>query len=242
MISRKRKIIWFNPLDNQNVSQNIAKIFFKLVNKDSPRTHRLHKIFNRNTIKVSYSCMSNVQQLIKKHNNFIQNKKSKTTLSCNCCDKNGSPLNGNCRTENVIYMCTSLTKNNVKKVYFGVSVGEFKKNWYYNHQQSFQSEDYKNSTTLLTYLWSIKSTSKEQNVNLSWEIMRQAAPYSNISKRCLLCLHEKLTIALYPNPEELLNKRFEMISKCRHLNKHYQYYSYAFQFVKSLIKNQKLKL
>ena len=49
--------------------------------------------------------------------------------------------------------------------------------------------------------------------------MRQAAPYSNISKRCLLCLHEKLVIALYPNPEELLNKRSEMVSKCRNLNK-----------------------
>ena len=74
MISRKRKIVWFNPLYNQNVSTNIAKIFLKLVDKLFPRTHRLHKIFNRNTIKVSYSCMSNVQQLIKKHNNFIQKK------------------------------------------------------------------------------------------------------------------------------------------------------------------------
>ena len=61
--------------------------------------------------------------------------------------------------------------------------------------------------------------SEEQNVNLSWEIMRQAVPYSNISKRCLLSLHEKLAIALYPNPEELLNKRSETISKCHHLNK-----------------------
>ena len=132
---------------------------------------------------------------------------------------NRCPLNGNYRTENVIYKCTSLTKNNVKKVYLGVTEGEFKKNRYCNHQQSFRNEDYKNSTTLSTYLWSIKSTSEEQNVNLSWEIMRQAAPYSNISKRCLLCLHEKLAIALYPNPEELLNKTSEMISKCRHLNK-----------------------
>ena len=159
--------------------------------------------------------MSNVQQLIKKHNNFIQNQKNKATLSCNCRDKNGRPLNRNCRTENVIYKCTSLTKNNVKKVYLGASEGEFKKNWYYNHQQSFRNKKYKNSTNLSTYLWSIKS--EEQNFNLIWEIMRPA--YSNISKRCLLCLHEKLAIALYPNPEELLNKRSEMISKCRHLNK-----------------------
>ena len=133
MISRRRKIIWFNPSYNQNVSTNIAKIFLKLVDKHFPRTHRLHKIFNRNTIKVSYSCMSNVQQLIKKHN-FIQNKKNKTALSCNCGDKNGCPLNRNFRTENVIYKCTSLATNNFKKVYLGVTEWKFKKNRYYNHQ------------------------------------------------------------------------------------------------------------
>ena len=93
---RKRKIIWFNPPYNQNMSTNIPKIFLKLVDKHFPRTHRLHKIFNRNTIKVSYCCMSNVQQFAKKYNSFIQNKKNKTTLSCNCRDKNGCPLNGDC--------------------------------------------------------------------------------------------------------------------------------------------------
>ena len=49
--------------------------------------------------------------------------------------------------------------------------------------------------------------------------MQQAAPYSNISKQCLLRLHEKLDIALYANPEELLNKRSEMIFQCHYLNK-----------------------
>ena len=87
--------------------------------------------------------MSNVQQLIKKHNNFIQNKKNKATLSCNCRDKNACPLNWNCRTENFIYKCTSLSKNNVKKVYLGISEGEIKKNRYYNHQKSFQNKNYK---------------------------------------------------------------------------------------------------
>ena len=128
MICRKRKIIWFCPPYNQNVSTNIAKIFLKLVEKHFPRTHRLPKIFNHNTIKVSYSCVSNVKQLIKKHNNFIQNIKSKTTLSCNSRDNNGCPLNGNCTRENVIDKCTSVTNNNLKKFYLGVSDRELKNN------------------------------------------------------------------------------------------------------------------
>ena len=81
------------------------------------------------------------------------------------------------------------------------------------------SKYYKNSTTSSKYLCSIKSTSEKEHVNLSWEIMQQAALNSNTSTRCLLCLHEVLAIALYSNLEELLNKRSEMIPKCHHLNK-----------------------
>ena len=43
--------------------------------------------------------------------------------------------------------------------------------------------------------------------------------YSNISKQCLLSLTEKMLIAIYENPEQLLNKRSELIAKCRRDNK-----------------------
>ena len=45
------------------------------------------------------------------------------------------------------------------------------------------------------------------------------AGYSNISKRYLLGLHEKLLVINYHNPVELLNKRSELMTKCRHENK-----------------------
>ena len=43
--------------------------------------------------------------------------------------------------------------------------------------------------------------------------------YSNISKRCMLCVHEKYEILNYPDQEELLNKSSELVSKYRHVNK-----------------------
>ena len=43
--------------------------------------------------------------------------------------------------------------------------------------------------------------------------------YSNITKRCSSCLHEKLAIITYPYPDELLNRRSELVTKCRHENK-----------------------
>ena len=58
--NRQRNIIWFNPPFSKNVKTNIARSFLKLVDTHFPIGNKLHKIFNRNTVKVSYSCMSNV--------------------------------------------------------------------------------------------------------------------------------------------------------------------------------------
>ena len=54
---------------------------------------------------------------------------------------------------------------------------------------------------------------------LKWEVLGTAKSYSNITKRWFLCLHEKLVINIYPYPDELLNRRSELVTKCRHENK-----------------------
>ena len=62
--NRQRNIIWFNPPFSKNVNTNIARNFLCLIHKHCPPNHKLHKIFNRNTVKVSYSWMSNVKSII----------------------------------------------------------------------------------------------------------------------------------------------------------------------------------
>ena len=69
--NRSWNIIWFNPPFCQNVKTNIGKIFLKLIKKNFPNHHPLHKIFNLNTIKLSYSCMSNMSSFVKQHNRTI---------------------------------------------------------------------------------------------------------------------------------------------------------------------------
>ena len=59
--SRKRKIIWFNPPCNNSVVNNIGKEFLKLINKHFPPQHKLYKILNRSSVKISYSCMPNMK-------------------------------------------------------------------------------------------------------------------------------------------------------------------------------------
>ena len=73
-------------------------------------------------------------------------------------------------------------------------------------------------TALLTFLWELKKSTKE-TPKLTWSVLSVVPAYSNISKWCLLCLNEKLLIANYPDQKQLLNKRSELIAKCRHENK-----------------------
>ena len=92
-------------------------------------------MFNHDTVKVSYSCIQNISQIIKRHNNKGTQTKRHHQLACNCCIKTESPLNGGCRKEDVIYKCTARTTFQPKKVYLGLAESDFKKQIYYNHTQ-----------------------------------------------------------------------------------------------------------
>ena len=130
-------------------------------------------------------------------------------LECNYCIKNECPLNGNCQKEDVTLQ--------PRKVYFGLTEGEFKKPRYYNHTQSFRNENYLNSTTLSSFIWKMKKK-KKKTPRLGGEIIQTAAPCTNITKRCSLCFYEKLAILLYLNQTEILNKRSWLVSNCRYEN------------------------
>ena len=99
----KLNIIWFISPFSKPVSTNIAKIFLQLVTKHFPRSHKLHKIFNRNTVKVSYSCMNNMSKIIKGHNKKVTSKPRDQRPKCNCRKKAENPMKGSCQVNNVVY-------------------------------------------------------------------------------------------------------------------------------------------
>ena len=90
--NRERNIIWFNPPYSMNIQTNIGREFLNLVDEHFPKNHRYKKIFNKNNIKVSYSCTDNLQTIIKKHNRKIleTSKTPSTENSCNCRKKKGT--------------------------------------------------------------------------------------------------------------------------------------------------------
>ena len=60
------------------------------------------------------------------------------------------------------------------------------------------------------------SANANLNPSITWRIVRTAPSYRLTSRKCQLCLAEKYEIANHPEPEKLLNKRGEIVSKCRH--------------------------
>ena len=56
----KRKITWFNPTFCKLVNMNVGKCFLKLIDKHFNQNNVWHKIFNRKTLKISYSCTKNI--------------------------------------------------------------------------------------------------------------------------------------------------------------------------------------
>ena len=199
-----------------------------LIKKHFPRHHKYSKIFNTNTMKLSYSCMPNIANTIKQHN-------AKTLLSqpldqhdpCNCVNPDECPLDGICNSTDTVYKATvnsessgnsenpTRSASSAENIYFGVCAGPFKPR-YRNHMKSFNNRRYKTETNLSEFIWKLKD--KDIRYSIKWDIVTHAPPYRCGSNRCNLCLSEKVVIARC-NHKGLLNKRTELMNKCRHRNK-----------------------
>ena len=224
---QRNNILWYNPPFSKNVSTNIRHKFLSLIDKHFPKDHSLRKIFNRNTIKISYSCMNNTKQVIDNHNKRIlhsshssytkDNKDgTRTNKTCNCRQKNNCSLNGNCLQSSVVYQATvTRNDNNTSETYIGLTETDFKTR-HRNHTASFRHAKHKNSTELSKHIWTLKNDNIDYSI--SWRVLSSSSPYNSSSKRCNLCLKEKFLIIYQPDLSSL-SKRNELISSCRHRNK-----------------------
>ena len=98
---RKRKIIWYNPSYSANIKINIGITFLNLIKKHFPKTNKLLKIFNKNTVKISYTCMNNISSIISVHKKNLLNPNA-TQYGCNCRIREDFPLHSQCLTPNIM--------------------------------------------------------------------------------------------------------------------------------------------
>ena len=218
--NRKRKIIWFNPPYSSNVLTNIGRNFFRILDRHFPKSHKLHKIFNRNYVKVSYSAMPNFSSIINSHNKKIinENIEKPPVKPCNCRSKSSCPLNGDCLQSSLVYICKADTINITEDHphYIGLTENTFKDR-FYKHKNSFKYESKQNATELSNFVWENKRENTE--TSLIWKVLDKAKAYKPESEKCMLCLTEKYHIIF--SKLNLLNSRNELVTKCRHENKFY---------------------
>ena len=214
--NRRKPSIFYNAPFCLSVKTNIGKEFFKIVDKHFNKDHQYYKILNRNTIKLSYSCMNNVRAIIQSHNKRTLARKdtpaNQPSRSCNCTKKDQCPLNGKCLTENLIYKATVSSSSGMME-YLGSTGQTFKKR-YYGHKSSITRREKRLETKLSDYVWKIKDNNETPHID--WSIVHAIGPKSNTLQRtCSTCNLERIAIA-NAEKKRSLNKRSELTGSCPH--------------------------
>ena len=119
-----------------------GKTFLRLIDEHFPPHHKLHKLFNRNNVRISYSCVPNVKSIVNKYNETVldpPNNNSERT--CNCINSEKCPLQKKCLTNNIMYKATiTLNQGNYHhQIYYGSTKTKFKQR-YVNHIKSYRHE------------------------------------------------------------------------------------------------------
>ena len=161
--------------------------------------------------------MPNMACVIQSHNNSLLKDPVPTDIKeYSCRRKPKCPLDKKCLSECLV--CNALVdrlETNETKHYYGTCKKNFKER-YNNHTAFFRNESKEKSIELSKYIWELKNNNIQHN--LEWCIASKARPYACVSRKCDLCLTEKLPV-IKADPESLLNTRDELVSKCRHMNK-----------------------
>ena len=165
--NRNRKISLknqFNPPFSQNVRLTLENFF----SNQCAKNHRFRKIFNLNTLKLSYCSVANLQSLIKQHNAKVLTDGKKSTRLCNCRYKDSCPLAGKCIAKCIVYKA-EVTTTDKRKLHYGTTGGEFKFR-FKNHTRSFRDKRY---STDSKYIWNLS------NDKIQYEIKWNIAEYAS---------------------------------------------------------------
>ena len=215
--TRTRNIVWYNPPFNKNLQINLGKKFLNLIDKHFPKENKLSKIINRNTIKISYSCLPNVKQIIRTHNRKVlsdNRTKNQTQEKKECnCRKKVCPVEGQCLKENVIYQATvEEIETKTTETYIGLTQNSFKTR-YNLHTSSFKLVHQRKNTALSEHIWKIRE--RNNTFKITWKILKQTKRLESGNDYCDLCTTEKLYI-LSNKHQSTLNIKTEMFNKCLH--------------------------
>ena len=121
---------------------NLGRKFLNIIDRCFPKGHPLHKMFNKHTLKLSYSCMPNMKTIISSHNktllsDYHRSQTQTNEKECNCRKKDQCPLEGKCLTQNVVYQATVSTQSS-SETYVGLATNFNER--YRNHTACGENE------------------------------------------------------------------------------------------------------
>ena len=207
-------IIYYNPPFSLTVKTNLGAEFLRLIRTHFHVRHKFHKIFNKNTVKLSYSCTRNIASIISGHNKGLLRPTPPPERDCNCRDQEQCPLDKKCLTPNIVYEANITSHpDEVVKDYRGLCSTTFKDRFGV-HKEGFNHRRYSKGCELAKYVWELKDTQKTFSVK--WSILEKVHGRL-IGGQCRLCVTETLFINEHPDKGKLLNK--SSIKKCRHESK-----------------------
>ena len=151
---RGRKIIWFIPPYSKNVDSDIGKQFFKLIEKNFPKDNILNPIINKNSVKLSYSCLPNMGSAISRHNAKILRGGRNDPPPCEC-QPEECPVEEKCKSSGVVYQATLRYQGDKIDKYVGLTERPFISR-YEEHEKNFENRNPKNSTTLSKKIWNLQ--------------------------------------------------------------------------------------
>ena len=208
---RKRRVTWFNPPYNIEVQTNLGKEFLKLVDECFPPHHKLSKIINRKTIKVSYSTTPNMERIISGNNSKISKQNEAPPRKCSCPKNASCPLNGQCLEENIVYHAKVTQSDQKQRNYIGLTSTNFKARLG-QHKQTFKDNS-KSQTSLSNHIHKLESENIQFEIN--WSIIDKGKSFTPVTNVCTLCNKEKYHILFNPKLADL-NSKSEFFSHCRH--------------------------
>ena len=160
--------MWFNPPFNLKTKTKIAKLFLNLLDKDFPPHNKLHRLFNWTNVKISYSCMPNMNSYTHMHNYKVLNDTPNEMgiNNCNSRNKDNCSLPNSCQTKFIIYQANidCDIAGYKQKCYLGSCETTFK-DLFGNHKKSFNHLKHKNDMELSKEFWEIKSAMEHQKLH-----------------------------------------------------------------------------
>ena len=140
----------------------------QIFDKHFPKSHKFHKLFNRNNIKISYSSLSVFASIINSHYKKILRQEEMVSPKphCNCRVKESCPLNLDCLQSSVVCGCKIISNGTAEDSphYIDLTENTFK------HKNSFKYETKNNSTEHSNY---VRDKQKErEETSFKWYIKR----------------------------------------------------------------------